>query len=154
MYALVGKAWADLQIHTYIQYTYRPHMVIYSFYILSQTLYSSRGYSRGWAVLLAPLHIYVFWDCLERPRKQLCAARNSRLLAACIILPEICSRGFSLRPLFDACWQSIPEAGCWRLPVNSPKSARLRMWPRSPMGVPIHIHVCMKAWPLLQHTSL
>ena len=51
IYALVGKAWADLQIHTYMYvqtiYTYRPHMVIYSFYILSQTLYSSRGYSEA-----------------------------------------------------------------------------------------------------------
>ena len=91
--------------------------MIYSFYILSQTLYSSRGYSRGWAVL-APLHIYVFWGCLERPRKQLCAARNSRLLAACIILPEICSRGFSLRPLFDASLERI-EATRQKLPRPS-----------------------------------
>ena len=102
----------------------------------------------------ATLHIYVFWGCLERPRKQLCAARNSRLLAACIILPEICSRGFSLRPLFDACWQYWLQGCAGGLLVNSPKSARLRMWPRSPMGVPIHIHVCMKAWPLLQHKPL
>ena len=98
-------------------------MVIYSFYILSQTLYSSRGYSRGWAVL-APLHIYVFWGCLERPRKQLCAARNSRLLAACIILPEICSRGFSLRPLFDACWQYWLR-GSWKAAGKQPQICKI-----------------------------
>ena len=72
----------------------------------------------------ATLHIYVFWGCLERPRKQLCAARNSRLLAACIILPEICSRGFSLRPLFDACWQYWLQ-GCWRAASKQPQICKI-----------------------------
>ena len=150
IYALVGKAWADLQIHTYNIHTGLTwwSIAFTSFLKLSIRVEAIPRLSCP-SSSTATLHIYVFWGCLERPRKQLCAARNSRLLAACIILPEICSRGFSLRPLFDACWQYWLQGCAGGLLVNSPKSARLRMWPRSPMGVPIHIHVCMKAWPLL-----
>ena len=77
--------------------------MIYSFYILSQTLYS-----RG----CCPLYEAVAGKALFES-----SSRNSRL-AACIILPEICSRGFSLRPLFDASLERI-EATRQKLPWPS-----------------------------------
>ena len=77
--------------------------MIYSFYILSQTLYSQG---------CCPLYEAVAGKALFES-----SSRNSRL-AACIILPEICSRGFSLRPLFDASLERI-EATRQKLPRPS-----------------------------------
>ena len=101
--------------------TYRPHMVIYSFYILSQTLY-----------------LRLFLAVLYAGKASESSSRNSRL-AACIILPEICSRGFSLRPLFDALYYR----GRSRLENYSLKSARLRMWPSKVSLGSAYTYTCM-----------
>ena len=130
-------------------------MVIYSFYILSQTLYylrlfeavvlqyiyagkaskalevflqkfipqSAQFSDRVKHVVQISLNIMCTLGLIFVEMPLAAAFRNSRL-AACIILPEICSRGFSLRPLFDAAFtvaQAAVGSGSRLVEQGSPK---------------------------------